>query len=228
VPVEIKNLNKSYNGLRVIADFSFTFEEGRVYCLFGPSGCGKTTLLHVLAGILPYNSGHITGLENKKISVVFQEDRLLPWLSAGENIKFVLDGAPDTEKYLKAVGLAEFKEYYPEQLSGGMNRRVAIARALAYRGEVLLMDEPFKGIDEKLKKQIMDTILNEKTGDQIIIFTTHNREEARCLADEILEFNTVISRVAVAATEQSVGAQNLARVGEKLSTATLTTGENVR
>jgi NitT/TauT family transport system ATP-binding protein len=193
VPVEIKNLNKAYNGLQVIIDFHFTFEEGKVYCLFGPSGCGKTTLLHIIAGILPPDSGLVVGLENKKIAVVFQEDRLLPWFTAADNLKFVTDNPSlNVEKYLKTVGLEEFANYYPQQLSGGMKRRVAIARALAFNGELLLMDEPFKGIDEKLKKKIMDAILAEKGVRQIIIFATHNKEEAGYMADEILKFNTGI------------------------------------
>ncbi len=193
MPVEIKNLNKAYNGLQVIIDFHFTFEEGKVYCLFGPSGCGKTTLLHIIAGILPPDSGLVVGLENKKIAVVFQEDRLLPWFTAADNLKFVTDNPSlNVEKYLKTVGLEKFANYYPQQLSGGMKRRVAIARALAFNGELLLMDEPFKGIDEKLKKKIMDAILAEKGVRQIIIFATHNKEEAGYMADEILKFNTGI------------------------------------
>lgn len=77
MPVKIVNLSKSYNGLQVIRNFNFTFEEGKIYCLFGPSGCGKTTLLHIIAGILPFDSGFMVGLENRRIAVVFQEDRLL-------------------------------------------------------------------------------------------------------------------------------------------------------
>ena len=190
MPVKIVNLSKSYNGLQVIRNFNFTFEEGKIYCLFGPSGCGKTTLLHIVAGILPFDSGFMVGLENRRIAVVFQEDRLLPWLTAADNIKFVT-GTQDSavEKYLKAVGLEEFKNYFPDQLSGGMKRRVAIARALAFKGQLLLMDEPFKGIDEKLKRKIMNTILADKNSRQIEIYATHNRGEARYMADEILNFN---------------------------------------
>jgi NitT/TauT family transport system ATP-binding protein len=193
VPLEVKNLNKAYNDLQVIVDFNFTFEEGKVYCLFGPSGCGKTTLLHAIAGILSLDSGSITGLENKKVAVVFQEDRLLPWFSAAENIKFVADHPLlDPEMYLKTVGLEGFTNHYPHELSGGMKRRVAIARALAFNAQLLLMDEPFKGIDEKLKKTIMEAILKAKGSRQIVIFTTHNLDEANYMADEILYFNTAI------------------------------------
>ncbi len=191
MPIEIKNLNKSYNGLQVIKNYHFTFQEGKIYCLYGPSGCGKTTLLHIIAGILPFNSGTITGTEKKRIAVVFQEDRLLPWLTAEENIKFVLGNKHfDAGKYLEVVGLKEFKKYHPHQLSGGMKRRVAIARALAYHGQVLLMDEPFKGIDEEVKRYIMDSILKEK--EQIVIFSTHNLQEAAYMAHETIKFTNKI------------------------------------
>jgi len=191
MPIEIKNLNKSYNGLQVIEDYHFTFQEGKIYCLYGPSGCGKTTLLHIIAGILSFDSGTITGTEKKRIAVVFQEDRLLPWLTAEENINFVLGNKHfDAEKYLEVVGLKEFKKYHPHQLSGGMKRRVAIARALAYHGQVLLMDEPFKGIDEEVKRKIMDNILKEKK--QIVIFSTHNLQEAAYMAHKTLKFATKI------------------------------------
>lgn len=187
--IKIENLNKAYGNLQVIKNFNYTFQDDKIYCLFGPSGCGKTTLLHIMAGILPYDSGIISGLEKKKIAVVFQEDRLLPWLSAEENIKFVInDKHFDAAKYLEAVGLREFRKYQPRHLSGGMMRRVAIARALAYHGQVLLMDEPFKGIDEELKRKIMDYILKTKSSDQIIIFSTHNLHEAKYMAHEIVQF----------------------------------------
>ena len=121
--------------------------------------------------------------------MVFQEDRLLPWLSAEENIKFVInDKHFDAAKYLEAVGLREFRKYQPRHLSGGMRRRVAIARALAYHGQVLLMDEPFKGIDEKIKRKIMDYIFKTKSSGQIIIFSTHNLHEAKYMSHEIVQF----------------------------------------
>lgn len=191
--VEIRNLNKSYNGLQVVNNYSFLFEDGKIYCLFGPSGCGKTTLLHIIAGILPYDSGIVLGVENKKISMVFQEDRLLPWLTAEDNIKFVMaERTFDSTKYLRSVGLEEFKHYFPRHLSGGMKRRVALARAMAFNGQLILLDEPFKGIDDTLKMGIMNDIMEQKRNDQTIILTTHNLDEARYMADEILYFDTII------------------------------------
>ncbi|HSW36672.1 MAG TPA: ATP-binding cassette domain-containing protein [Candidatus Limnocylindrales bacterium] len=191
--VEIRNLNKSYNGLQVVNNYSFLFEDGKIYCLFGPSGCGKTTLLHIIAGILPYDSGIVLGVENKKISMVFQEDRLLPWLTAEDNIKFVMaERTFDSTKYLRSVGLEEFKHYFPRHLSGGMKRRVALARAMAFNGQLILLDEPFKGIDDTLKMGIMNDIMEQKRNDQTIILTTHNLDEVRYMADEILYFDTNI------------------------------------
>ena len=197
MPINIENLQKSFGDRQVLKNFTHTFADGKTYCLFGPSGCGKTTLLHILAGILPYDSGTITGLENKKIAVVFQEERLLPWLTAEENIEFVLgDKKHRGEKhlspgdYLDIVELKEFKQYLPHRLSGGMARRVALARAFAYQGQILLLDEPFKGIDDATKKKIMDFMLQNKENnkEQIILFTTHNLDEAAYLAHETVRF----------------------------------------
>ena len=192
MPIRIENLQKSFGSLPVLRDFSHDFLEGKIYCLFGPSGCGKTTLLHLIAGILPWDGGLVSGAENKKIAFVFQEDRLLPWRTAEENIRFVLrQENRDVLQYLRAVNLEEFKDYLPHQLSGGMARRVALARAFAYQGQILLMDEPFKGIDEETKKKIMDYILHQKATDnpeQIIIFTTHSIEESKYMAHETVRF----------------------------------------
>ena len=197
MPINIENLQKSFGDQQVLKNFNHTFADGKIYCLFGPSGCGKTTLLHIMTGILPFDRGTITGLENKKIAVVFQEDRLLPWLTAEENIEFVLADKKHRGEthlspgdYLDIVGLREFKEYLPHRLSGGMARRVALARAFAYQGQILLLDEPFKGIDDATKENIMDFMLQNKENnkEQIIIFTTHNLEEAAYLAHETVKF----------------------------------------
>ena len=192
MPIEIENLQKSFGNLPVLQNFSYTFRDGKIYCLFGPSGCGKTTLLHLIAGILHPDGGKITGAENNKIAVVFQEDRLLPWRTAEENVKFVTQSDRCVERYLQAVCLEDFKDYLPGRLSGGMARRVALARSFAYGGSILLMDEPFKGIDEETKNRIMDFILHEKANThphQIILFTTHNPEEGNYMADETVHFS---------------------------------------
>lgn len=193
--IEIKNLCKRYGENIIYQDFNLSFKENKITCLVGPSGCGKTTLFRILAGLETYESGKIIGEVQKDIAYIFQEDRLIPWLSVYENIRFVLKSQIHEEecrqiikKVLKHMELWEYRDYMPRQLSGGMQRRVAIGRAFAYKSEVLLMDEPFKGLDKDLKKTIMNELLelwreNPKT----IIWITHQLEEAEVLSDCIIE-----------------------------------------
>ena len=149
--IKIKNLYKSYGDLIVCQNFNMTLEEMKITGILGPSGCGKTTLLNIIAGLEEYQSGSIQGLEGKTFSYIFQEDRLLPWSTVKENIKFVLESRYDdneaeriANQYMDMVGLREYAHYYPRQLSGGMKQRVAIARAFAYPADILLMDEPLR------------------------------------------------------------------------------------
>ena len=190
--LKIKNLSKKYDSLRVIDNFELNINNEGIYCLFGPSGCGKTTLLNLLSGLTSRDEGMIEGLENKRISYIFQEDRLLPWLTVEENVAFVLQGHKNSvaqegvDKYLKLVGLEGFRRAYPHELSGGMKQRVSIARAFAHEGDILLMDEPFKGLHLDMKIQLMDYIIDYwymKKG--IFILVTHELEEAIYLSNEI-------------------------------------------
>lgn len=187
------NLNKSYQNLKVLENLNMAFEPGIIHCLFGASGCGKTTLLNILAGLELFDSGYLEGLSNKKLSFIFQEERLLPWATAKENILFILESQKETsdalllaEKYLNLVELSEFANYHPENLSGGMQRRLSIAKALAYNGDILFMDEPFKGIHLELKSKLMDHIKELKNDKgKYILFTTHDISEAKYLSDKI-------------------------------------------
>lgn len=191
--IEIKYLNKEYGTLKVLNDFNIRFEEEKITSLLGPSGCGKTTLLNIISGLEKYDSGSISGLENKKFSYIFQEDRLLPWSSVEENIQFILkrdypqsEIIKITDKYLKMVGLEQYRHYYPRQLSGGMKQRVVIARAFAYPSDILLMDEPFKGLDMELKMNLIKSFISLWEKDKrTVIFVTHDIDEAMMLADYI-------------------------------------------
>ncbi|HAA43361.1 MAG TPA: ABC transporter ATP-binding protein [Ruminiclostridium sp.] len=193
----INNLKKSFGNLKVLDSLNLIFKPNKVYCIFGPSGCGKTTLFNIIAGILPADGGEIKGLEGKKISYVFQEDRLLPWATVEENILFVLESHYKKEeakklsdKYISLVNLSEFKNHYPHELSGGMKQRVCIARALAFRGDILIMDEPFKGLHLELKKSLMDYIINYlKENNKAVFFITHDIDEALYLGDCIYVFS---------------------------------------
>ena len=187
--LKIHNLTKNYNGKTVLEQFSLQLPSTGTVCLFGPSGCGKTTLLNCIAGLEPFDSGEIEGTGNGKISYLFQENRLLPWISAKDNIAAVLRGkagqnAEQAEKWLGLVGLAEAGNKRPAELSGGMRRRVALARALAYGGDLYLMDEPFQGLDAERRDEMI-TLLQKETAGALKIIVTHDFEEAEMLADVI-------------------------------------------
>ena len=193
----INNLSKSYERLQVISSLNLSFESKGIYCLLGPSGCGKTTLLNIIAGLISADFGSIEGLDGKKISYVFQEDRLIPWLTVYENILFVLENRYNKneadeiiDRYISLVGLDKFKNSRPQQLSGGMKQRAAIARALAYDGDVFVMDEPFKGLDMERKRQLMDYIAEHCSNkSKLVIFISHDIDEALYMADNIYVFH---------------------------------------
>jgi NitT/TauT family transport system permease protein len=187
-PVKLEHLSKGYGSLTVLEDFSLTLPSQGVVALMGQSGCGKTTLLRLLAGLEQPDQGSIQ-LGGRKISMVFQEDRLLPGLTAKANILAVLPAGEESsalaDRMLEACGLSAAAHKLPEELSGGMRRRVAIARAIAYGGDILLLDEPFKGLDEQTKLEIEAFVAAHRP--PLTLQVTHDREEARRLADTLLQ-----------------------------------------
>ena len=193
----IKGLYKRYGEVEIFRDFSISFTEGMITCILGPSGCGKTTLLNILGKIIPPDGGTLAGFDGKIVSYIFQEPRLLPWKSVRGNIEFVLDRnlLPEerkkiTDRFISLVELEDFADYYPAKLSGGMRQRVSIARAFAYPSDIILMDEPLKGLDIKLKLNLIQTFSRIWQEDRrTVIFVTHDVDEALLLGNEIVVFS---------------------------------------
>lgn len=155
--------------------------------LMGPSGCGKSTLLNLAAGLLSPAAGTVqTG--GGRIAYVFQEPRLLPDRTALQNVNAVLGDKkatlPTAEEWLVRVGLGDAMDKYPAELSGGMAQRVNIARALAWDGDILLLDEPFRGVDED-RKETLVSLLREHTRNRTLLLATHDRTEAEALCDTV-------------------------------------------
>lgn len=181
----ISNINCNYEDEIIYKDFNINFDDNKINCIIGKSGCGKTTLLNYISEELLK--------ENRRISYVFQNDSLIPWKNIYNNLKIVvkkhlrgreLENELDT--ILGVVGLSEFKYYYPYQLSGGMKQRVNLARALIGEPEIILMDEPFKSLDIKCKKDIINIVKKFNLEKKItIILVTHDKEEILNLADTI-------------------------------------------
>lgn len=190
---EIKGLCKSYGPQLVLNGLDLDFPEGKITVVLGPSGCGKTSMLNILAGLDDDFTGTVSGFGRGKVSYVFQEDRLLPWLNATDNVAFVLRQALDAghariiaEKALESVGLAESLKARPGELSGGMRRRVALARAFAYPSEVMLLDEPFSSLDLKTRISVMDLFVELRAKDgRSAVVVTHDVREAIYLGDKI-------------------------------------------
>ena len=184
--ITIDRLTLSYGNQQVLKDCSLQVEAGSRVALMGPSGCGKTSLINVIAGLLTPDSGKVS--VNGKVSYVFQEPALFPWLTAVDNINVVLSDRPETlpraEQLLDAVGLSDCRDKYPHQLSGGQKQRIAICRALAYGGDILLLDEPLKGLDADTRDQVSALLLQEWTG-KTLLLVTHDPSEAQSLCDRV-------------------------------------------
>ena len=184
--LQIHELTFSYVPDQPLFDrFSLEAPKGERVCLKGASGAGKTTLLRLIAGLETPNGGAITLPPDCKTAMVFQEDRLLPWLTAKGNVSLCSSDAAAGD-WLRAFGLEDELDAYPSTLSGGMCRRVALARACAVAPDLLLLDEAFKGIDPARKEAIM-TLLKEKFQNSLILFTSHDDAEIAAFATRIVE-----------------------------------------
>lgn len=190
--IKVENLCKSYQGKEVLQNLNMEFSEGKITCIMAPSGKGKTTLLRILIGLEQPDSGRISGMEEKDISVVFQEDRLCENLNALSNIRLVQKGKrlrkqeffEKIQEGLEAMDILECRYQPVRELSGGMRRRVAILRALYTKWDILFLDEPFKGLDKETKKKVI-LFLKKSCQGKTVICVTHDEKEAENLGAEI-------------------------------------------
>lgn len=190
--IQISNLTKSYEDKTVLDGFTITFAKGQINCLMGDSGIGKTTLLHLIMGLIKPDSGQILGCEGKKITAVFQEDRLIEHWDAVKNIKLACDKSVTEEqiqKELLEVGIEEVRGKPVGSFSGGMKRRVALIRAVMAGFDILILDEPFKGLDEALKQRVAKFLLMKTEGKTVIV-VTHEKSEAGLLGAKLLTLDT--------------------------------------
>lgn len=202
--LEVRNLTRSFDGRAVVDDVSLSIQPGQVTCLLGPSGCGKSTTLRIIAGVEMQDKGeiHVDGglicdtvfrvpAERRRIGLMFQDFALFPHLTVADNVAFGLSGSASEKRQrvgemLDRVDLRRFIDAWPHELSGGEQQRVALARALAPNPRIMLMDEPFSGLDNRLRDEIRDTTLTVlKEAGTAVLLVTHEPDEAMRMADDI-------------------------------------------
>jgi ABC-type nitrate/sulfonate/bicarbonate transport system ATPase subunit len=212
--ITLTNVTKEFttpNGerLRVLENVSFEAADRSFTSILGPSGCGKSTILNLIANLDNHSSGTIS-VGGSSVGFVFQQPRLLNWRTVAENVILPLEGQKHNrnalralaQRHLELVGLAGYENYYPLQLSGGMQQRVAIARALAIDPDVLLMDEPFSGLDEITARKLRQELIHiwQETG-KTVLFVTHSISEAVFLSQQVLIVTakpaTIFKRVSI-------------------------------
>ena len=181
----IRKLCKSFDGHLVLDQVSLHLVSGNIYCLMGSSGSGKTTLFHILLGLVSADSGEVNGLNKERISAVFQENRLCEAFTPVENVTMVMPSSSGNNKRKAREAL---KRLLPEEsldraastLSGGMKRRVSIIRALMVPFDMVIMDEPFTGLDEETKQQVI-TYIKEQSAGKLVLISTHQEEDVQLL-----------------------------------------------
>jgi NitT/TauT family transport system ATP-binding protein len=213
--IVVNDLTKVYGDLAVVDPLTLSIASGEFVSLLGPSGCGKTTLLRILAGLEPASEGTVLvddappaeARAHKRVAMVPQQPGLLPWRTVRANARLLLDvnrganpangaSADNVEHLLREVGLGDFLDAYPHELSGGMQQRVALVRALALGAPFLVMDEPFAALDEITRSEMRDLLNHLVEGKGVtVLFITHSISEAVALSDRVLVSSPRPSRV---------------------------------
>jgi NitT/TauT family transport system ATP-binding protein len=187
--VILADVNKIFGDKAVLSGFNLELKPG-INCIMGPSGSGKTTIVNILAGLIAPDSGEVNIPPGAKFSFVFQEDRLLEWESALTNVLFATkhfkQNMPKAMELLNEADLADSIHKKARELSGGMKRRTAICRALIADYDILILDEPFKGLDAKIKPRIMDMVKKYTEG-KFVLLITHDPYEAEYLGGQLIE-----------------------------------------
>ncbi len=200
--MSIRSVRKTYSiqgeKIHALRGVDMDIEDGSLVCIVGKSGCGKSTLLKTICALEEKDAGDISfengKKDNPKVSIVFQEPRLMPWLTVRKNIEFPIKGKlgkRELEKrvsgQLEILGISDFENAYPSQISGGMAQRVSLGRTLCYEPDIILMDEPLGALDAFNRKKLQDEIVNIfREGKKTILFVTHDVEEALILAQKII------------------------------------------
>lgn len=192
--VQIRDVRKSFGGFEVLHGVSIPIEDGAFVVLVGPSGCGKSTLLRVVANLLAPTSGTLNG-KRSNVAFVFQQPTLLPWRTVEKNVRLPLEirgrlrdeDRTRVASVIETVGLSEFRRFYPNQLSGGMQMRVSLARALVNQPDLLLLDEPFAALDDITRQRLNEELLTLWQRSRFTaLFVTHNVSEAVYLSHRVL------------------------------------------
>ena len=190
--LKVQGISKRFGEQAVLRNVTATFPAGSVTCLLGPSGFGKTTLLRIIAGLEQPDAGRIEGAP-ERIGFVFQEDRLCEDFSAVSNVRLVTGKSMPKEeiiRHLTEIGLGDSLDKPVREYSGGMKRRVAIVRAICYPADLLILDEPFKGLDEKLRLEVIGYI-RKHTGGKTVICVTHEPDDAERLGGKNIEMEQI-------------------------------------
>lgn len=184
-----KDISKSYGNRTVLKNFNIEIREGQTTFVLGKSGSGKTTFSKIVLGLEKIDTGEISGLDGKKISVVFQEDRLMENMTIGSNFKMTVNSHINSKQIIEKmekIGLFQSLETKISELSGGMKRRISILRAFLIEFDLIVMDEPFRGLDDETKKIVMNFVIQNIKGKTAIIIT-HNKDEVEYFAEKIKE-----------------------------------------